>query len=157
MFYNICFSQLTDQMNDYMATFQLLGRYLPQISNPDFHNGRDKRRLPILYSAYCTIWTYTSHEESLYNWGSSEDKRTSSEDELASSKENWAPFTEDNSTILCNYRSSSENNWWLILVNCWSRRRKTKVLSGKTWTCSSSYEYWACLWDKQRFWEKSKR
>ena len=38
MFYNICFSQLTDQMNDYMATFQLLGRYLPQISNPDFGN-----------------------------------------------------------------------------------------------------------------------
>ena len=31
MFYNIWFSQLNDQMNDYMAKFQFLGRYLQQI------------------------------------------------------------------------------------------------------------------------------
>jgi len=38
---------LTDQKNGYMATFQLLGRYLRQISKPDLTT-RDKQRLPIL-------------------------------------------------------------------------------------------------------------
>ena len=81
------------------------------------------------------------------------------------SEDNWAPSSEDNSTVLCDYRIDPprarriiEGLYLLILVN-WSCWRKTKVLSGKTWswTCSSLKEYWACLRDKQRFGGKSKR
>mgnify|MGYP007058297290 CR=1 FL=1 len=104
MFYNICFSQLTDQMNDYMATFQLTTNF-----ESWFWQRVTNKACP--YSACSTIWTYMSLLlRKPYNWTSSEDKWTSSE-------ENWAPSLEDNSTLLCDYRSSSENNWPLILVN----------------------------------------
>ena len=119
MFYNICFSWPTRWTITWLLfSFEvdIYHKFWQRVTN---------EACP--YSAYSTIWIYTSHEESLYNWASSEDNRTSTEDKWASSEENWAPSSEDNSTVLCDFRSSWENNWALILVN-WSRWRKTKVL-----------------------------
>lgn len=154
MFYNICFSQLTDQMNDYMAAFQLLGRYLPQISNPDFDNAWQTTLAHTLHTAQFGLTPLTRKaftteplrriKEPL--WRMSEPLQRKIERPLRR-------IIRPSCAIIDPPRRIIE---WLILVNCWSRRRKTKVLSAKTWACSSSYEYWACLWDKQRFWEKSK-
>jgi len=110
---------LTDQMNDYMAPFQLLGRYFRQISNLIWQ--RVTNNACALHTPQFGL-TSASYEEILYNWASfedkwnplkdewasSEDKWASSEENLAPLWENWAPSPEANSTDLCDYRSCSE-------------------------------------------------
>ena len=59
---------LTDQMNGYMATFQLLGRSLRKISKPDLTT-HDKQRLPILgiLDNFGFLWGNRRYE-TLLNW-----------------------------------------------------------------------------------------
>ena len=87
-----------------MAPFQLLGRYLRQISKPDLTT-RNKQRLPVV----CILYNLNLRKPLMRKALTTSPLRRIIEP-LRRKIESHCGKSENNSTVLCDYISSSENN-----------------------------------------------